>query len=70
MIFRKVILICVLIVFQVSAVSGQVRIRLFSLYTPESAVFSVTEGKYELETFNVITGKTDGTKVALLLRPH
>jgi stage II sporulation protein D len=32
--------------------SAQVKIRLFSNQVPESAVFSVADGKYELETFN------------------
>lgn len=33
-------------------VSAQVKIRLFSNQSPESAVFSVTEGAYELNLFN------------------
>ena len=33
-------------------VSAQVKIRLFSNQSPESAVFSVTEGSYELNFFN------------------
>jgi stage II sporulation protein D len=32
--------------------SGQVKIRLFSNQSPESAVFSVTEGKYQISAFN------------------
>ena len=31
---------------------GQVRVRLFSSQSPESAIFSVTGGRYLLETFN------------------
>jgi len=33
-------------------VSGQIRVRLFSNQSPESVVFSVTGGKYEMNTFN------------------
>jgi stage II sporulation protein D (peptidoglycan lytic transglycosylase) len=32
--------------------NSQVKIRLFSSQTPESVVFSVTEGSYEINTFN------------------
>jgi len=35
-----------------SVVSAQVKIRLFANQTPESAVFSVINGKYELNLFN------------------
>jgi stage II sporulation protein D len=35
-----------------SVASGQVRIRLFASQSPESAVFSVIEGKYEINLFN------------------
>jgi stage II sporulation protein D len=42
-----------------SDITAQVKIRLFSNQSPESAVFSVTEGAYELNLFN-------GTVIAVL----
>jgi stage II sporulation protein D len=47
----KILLVCILTVFGTVA-SAQVKIRLFSNQSPGSAVFSVTNGKYELNTFN------------------
>jgi len=47
----KILIICFLTIFSTAA-SAQVKIRLFSNQSPESAVFSVTEGKYEVNTFN------------------
>lgn len=41
-----------LITFFATGVSAQVKIRLFANQSPESAVFSVTKGKYELNLFN------------------
>ncbi len=35
-----------------SSVSAQVKIRIFADQTPESAIFSVTAGEYELNTFS------------------
>ncbi len=58
-ILNKKILILFLIVLATNA-SGQVKVRLFSNQKPESAVFSVTEGKYEINTYNgknIIIGK-------------
>ena len=50
--FKKLILILLIDVFFVLLTQGQVRIRLFSSQTPESALFSVTGGSYELITYN------------------
>ncbi|MCJ7449757.1 MAG: SpoIID/LytB domain-containing protein [Bacteroidales bacterium] len=50
--YNKLYYISVLLFFQTALLSGQVKIRLFSSYTPESAVFSVTEGEYELNSYN------------------
>ena len=50
--FKKLILILLIDVFFVLFMQGQVRIRLFSSQTPESALFSVTGGRYELITYN------------------
>jgi stage II sporulation protein D len=47
----KIIIILFLTVFTTVA-SAQVKIRLFSNQSPESAVFSVIEGKYEMKLFN------------------
>lgn len=47
----KILFILLLTVF-CTVVSAQVKIRLFSNQSPESAVFSVIEGKYEINMFN------------------
>ena len=49
---RQSILFILFITIFGSVVSAQVKIRLFSNQSPESAVFSVTEGKYEISAFN------------------
>lgn len=46
------ILIGLLLTVFCTGVSAQVKIRLFSNQSPGSAVFSVTEGKYEINLFN------------------
>jgi stage II sporulation protein D len=51
MVRLKLLFILILPVF-CTGVSAQVKIRLFSNQSPESAVFSVTEGAYELNLFN------------------
>jgi stage II sporulation protein D len=50
--YRRLILILLIDVFLSLVTFGQVSVRLFSSQSPESAVFSVTEGRYELITFN------------------
>ncbi|MCX6254302.1 MAG: SpoIID/LytB domain-containing protein, partial [Bacteroidia bacterium] len=50
----KILLICFLTVIGTAA-SAQVKIRLFSNQSPGSAVFSVINGKYELNTYNGVT---------------
>jgi stage II sporulation protein D len=50
--YRRLILICLINILFALFTFGQVRIRLFSTQTPESAVFSVTGGRYELITYN------------------
>jgi stage II sporulation protein D len=49
---RFKILFIFLIIFLGTGVSAQVKIRLFAYKAPESAVFSVTRGRYELNLFN------------------
>jgi len=49
---RFKILFVFLITFVGAGVSAQVKIRLFANQSPESAVFSVIKGKYELNLFN------------------
>ena len=49
---RQSILIILLLTIFGSVVSAQVRIRLFANQSPESAVLSVIEGKYEISAFN------------------
>jgi len=51
MVKLKLLFILLFTVFS-TAVFAQVKIRLFSNQFPESAVFSVTEGRYELNMFN------------------
>ena len=48
----KVISIWIFIVFQSAITSAQVKIRLFSNQSPESALFSVSQGIYEVDTYN------------------
>lgn len=50
--YLKLILVYILVGFYPVFTSGQVRVRLFSLQSPESVVFSVNEGKYELNAFS------------------
>lgn len=56
---RYKILFLLILTVQGSDITAQVKIRLFSNQSPESAVFSVTEGAYELNLFN-------GTAIAVL----
>jgi stage II sporulation protein D len=50
--YKRLFLILLTDVLFVLITQGQVRIRLFSSQTPESALFSVTGGRYELITYN------------------
>lgn len=50
--YKKLILILLINTLFILFTEGQVRIRLFSSQTPESALFSVTGGRYELITYN------------------
>lgn len=50
--FRNLILFWILFVLYPAFSLGQVKVRLFSVQSPESAVFSVTEGKYEVKIIN------------------
>jgi stage II sporulation protein D len=50
--YLKLIIFWILIILCPSVIYGQVRIRLFSSFSPESTVFSVTEGKYEVKAIN------------------
>ena len=59
---RRLILILLFDVLFALFAQGQVRIRLFSSQTPETALFSVTGGRYELITYNgrsIIVGKNE-----------
>ncbi len=56
---RFQVLLLLILTVHVSDITAQVKIRLFSNQSPESAVFSVTEGAYELNLFN-------GTAIAVL----
>jgi stage II sporulation protein D len=49
---KRLTIILLINILYVLCTSGQVKIRLFSSQTPESALFSVTSGRYELRTFN------------------
>ena len=49
---RLKILYIFLLTVTFSGASAQVRVRLFSNMSPESALFSVTEGKYKISAFN------------------
>jgi stage II sporulation protein D len=49
---RKLILICIFFILYPAFLSGQVRVRIFSGQVPESAVFSVIKGKYDVNAFS------------------
>jgi stage II sporulation protein D len=64
---RLRVLILVFLTITYTSVSAQVKIRIFSTLTPESAVFSVTEGKYEIDAFNgekLLVGKGEPVIIA------
>jgi stage II sporulation protein D len=65
---RKLILILLIEVQFSMFTYGQVRIRLFSSQTPESALFSVTCGRYELNTFNGKRLQVDKNEPLLITR--
>jgi stage II sporulation protein D len=49
----KLKIFCILLMFvYTTAISAQVKIRLFANQSPESAIFTVTTGKYEINLFN------------------
>ena len=50
--YRKLILLFVLIILISELSFGQVRVRLFANQTPESAVFTVNKGKYEVSAYH------------------
>ena len=50
--FRKLIFIQFLLILHSEYISGQVSIRIFADQKPSSAVFNVTEGKYELDAYD------------------
>ena len=61
----KIFIIWFLTVFGTAA-SAQVKIRIFSNQSPESVVFSVTKGKFEVNSFNGETNiVTDGEAVII-----
>ena len=66
--YRKLTLILLIDVLFVLFTYGQVRIRLFSSQTPESALFSVTWGRYELKTFNGKSLQLDKNEPLLITR--
>jgi len=49
----KVLKIFIIFLISVNStlISGQVKVRLFASQTPQSAIFSVTEGKYRVDSF-------------------
>ena len=50
--FRKLIFILFLLIILSEYIAGQVSIRIFADQKPSSAVFNVTEGKYELDAYD------------------
>ena len=50
--FKKLILIIISLSLYAALISAQVRVRLFSDRAPESMIFSVTSGQYEINAFN------------------
>ena len=49
---KSLISLSFFLILQLTPLSGQVKIRLFSSYKPESAVITVTDGVYELDSFS------------------
>ncbi len=50
--YKHLILFQILVFFIPFFSYGQIRVRLFANQTPESAVFTVTEGKYEIDVYD------------------
>jgi stage II sporulation protein D len=50
--YLRLIFLCITIALYPEFSKAQVKVRLFSDQSPESVVFSVTDGKYELNLFN------------------
>ena len=50
--YLRLILVYLLVGFYPVVTTGQVRVRLFSSESPESVVFSVNEGKYQIIALN------------------
>jgi len=49
---KKLVVIQLLLIYSTVVISGQVRIRLFANQPASSGVFTVTEGKYELDIYD------------------
>jgi stage II sporulation protein D len=64
---RKLLFILVLIVYPVF-ISGQVKVRLFSDKSPESAVFSVIKGEYEINVFDNNTLKIAAGETVIITK--
>ena len=53
--YRFPIVLLILVFFIPAFTFGQVRVRIFADKTPESAVFTVTEGKYKIDAYDGIS---------------
>ncbi len=66
--YRTLILVLFIYLHFTGNASSQVKIRLFSSQTPESALFTVTGGGYELQSFNGETLFMDKSEQVLITR--
>jgi stage II sporulation protein D len=66
--FRRVILVLTICVIFTGHGFSQVRIRLFSTQTPETAVFTVTSGKYDLKLAGVTLLHVEKNQPVLITR--
>jgi stage II sporulation protein D len=65
---KRLTLILLIYTLSVLCTYGQVKIRLFSSQTPESALFSVTGGRYELKTYNGKSLHVNKSETVLITR--
>jgi stage II sporulation protein D len=66
--YSRLVFLCILNVLFSLVSFGQVKIRLFSSGSPESAIFTALSGQYELDTFNGDKIKIDKNDPVLITR--
>lgn len=66
--YRKLIIFQILVLFIPVFSNGQVRVRLFVNQIPESAVFTVTQGRYIIDAYNNVSLVVSGGEPVILSR--